>query len=158
MKRVIDTKRINERSPGMYFMECYEDCNRQSKQSNDTSINRYFEYAGDFYLTLGYACQARTEDLDYAYGEGMKENESDFDEAYIDFLKGIKKDVYTMFKVASRIDDSDMMDMKGNESVGEYADRKLLASKRFMEKYDYFVSFDFKAFYDQNIKEEIIPA
>ena len=154
--RVIDKRNLNKRTPGMYFMELYEVCERQRKMSDDSAAIQYFEYASDFYNMLGCACQGRIEDIDDVYNEVINED-SVYPDSYIELLKNIKKDVYSMAKIALRIDESDMMDMKGNESVGEYADRKLLASKRFMEKYNYFLDFDFLAFYDQKIKEELTP-
>jgi hypothetical protein len=137
----------NKNSPGMYFMELYEAAERQRKSSIETINNPYYEHIGDWFLTLAYACQGRILDVNDSF-DYYKDVDCKLNKDYVNFMKAEKKQIYAMARIAQRIEDGPIgFDLKDGESIGEYTDRKLLKNKPFMEKYLYYVNFDFEKHY-----------
>lgn len=147
-KANIPTDRRNSKSPGMCFMEMYEMADKERRLNTETISSPYYEHLLNWYWTIALACQGRITELDDIY-EDIKSKECELHEQYKSLLKAEKKQLYAMARIAQRIEDSNMSDMKTGESIGEYTDRKLLKSKTFMEKYQYYLNFDFKSFYNK---------
>ncbi|MDB0603314.1 hypothetical protein PL373_19710 [Tenacibaculum maritimum] len=95
----------------------------------------------EYYFLLGCASeQGRIEDINNYYSQLIS---TDFEEDYITFLNIEKKRIYKMAKIAEKIENADITDLKVGESIGEYTNRKLLKRKLFMkavyeDEYDYF--------------------
>ncbi|NDV97408.1 hypothetical protein D0T84_21275 [Dysgonomonas sp. 521] len=135
-------KKHKTKNPGMYFMELYEETEQIRKSSIENIDNPHYIHLSNWYLILAYACQGRICDIDDMY-DYYKDEFCEFNETYIRLLQSEKKQIYAMARIAKRIDDSDMSDMKDNESIGEYTDRKLQKNKAFMEKYNYYLNYNF---------------
>lgn len=118
----------------MFFMDLSEDV----KNSDLEDIDAYL--LSDYYFMLGCACQGRIKEVQDCYEELIL-NQSN--KKFIEHIALIKPSLMKMGKIAKRIDDSDMEDLKIGESVGEYFNRKVLNSKVFMREYHYLKSFDY---------------
>ncbi|MBE7686590.1 hypothetical protein F7647_11065 [Tenacibaculum piscium] len=117
------TTSYNKEDIGMFFMEL-----------SQSSINKG-SLKKEYYFLLGCASQGRIEDINNYYSQLIS---TDFEEDYITFLNIEKKRIYKMAKIAEKIENADITDLKVGESIGEYTNRKLLKRKLFMNEYDYF--------------------
>ncbi len=122
---------------GMYNMELY--------QKHKKLFEDYDRYASIYNKLIGLACQGRIEEIKEIFTEELIEDE--FESEFIQLMKDNKKKLLSMGKMALKVEDN-LEGMKTGESIGEYTDRKLLKKKAFMTHYDFFNSFDLKAFYN----------
>ena len=131
-----------KKNPGMYFMECYEVAENLRKSSDDVDT-LYYVCLSDWNFLLGCACQGRIGELDDNY-DYYKGSDCKFPKPYIELLLSEKERIYRMAHIAKRIDDAPIgKDHKIGESIGEYTDRKLCKSQKFMTDFTYYLNFDF---------------
>jgi hypothetical protein len=141
-------KKPKRNAPGMYFMEMYQETKRQRKSSPDTVSIPYYEHAADWYRTLGLACQGRIPEVDDMYN-ALKDERYHYLQEYVALMNLEKNQIYAMARIAKRVEDAPIGFDLGYETIGEYTDKKLLKNRFFMEKYTYYVSFDFEKFYNE---------
>jgi hypothetical protein len=115
---------------GMYFMDLSK--NVVSKEFNRT--------ISDFYFALGCASQGRKDDFKTIYKNSKNEDQ---DLYYL--LTTYKERIDKMMKVSARVEAAGIgLDIRDNESTGEYESRKLNKSKVFMDEFNFFVNLSVK--------------
>lgn len=105
---------------GMYFIDLFE----QDKHS----------YKSEIYFTLGCVCQGRIDEIDDFYNEL---DEYDFDLNLRKQLLRDKNELYKLANIVKKIEDSEMNDIRNNESKGEYINRTLSKMKTFINGFEY---------------------
>lgn len=123
----VDFKNLyKNKSVGMYFMDIEKEIKlklRSKPEKNDELL--------DFCYTLGCASQGRIREV-IGYFEDIEKTDK-----LNEFLI-YKPRVMRMVKASQKITESQMSDMKINESIGDYENRKLLQSKTFMKEFHFF--------------------
>lgn len=143
---------------GIYFM----DLEQYTSKRYDIIYKHELE---TYYLILGLACQGRIEEIedvyrdevenvaellaDYIFNDNDERNISKrggLEDKYLKFLKEIKPRVMKMAKIAEKVDNMEMNDLKDGESIGAWQSRKLKGYKTFMNEFEYFKKYDVEKF------------
>lgn len=152
-KREIETSYKENTDIGMYFMDMY---NAAGKRKNIT----YQHELETFYFLVGLASQGRIDEIEEIYEEEIEmvsENlvnyvfkgtnkevidEGGLENKWLLFLKEIKPKLLKMSKIAEKVDNMSMEDIKDGESIGEWQSRKLKKYRTFMNEFEYFKNYD----------------
>ena len=117
----------------MYFFDLHD----LIKQKNENTSLDYDLM--DCYFVLGLATQGRIEEIKDSIND-FKENEQD---NLYNFFTTYKSQLMKMAKIAEQVENSDIgLDLKDDETIGQYTSRKLSKRKTFMSEFEFFKNLD----------------